>query len=283
MTAPNSMEHAALVGFTNQVMGKLFSEIDGKIKQLEGVRFQSESLRRELNMLVAYKIDELTGSRDGPPPAVEREHGEQIRELIHDIEDCIERFLHRITCEQETGIGGVFHRAVHKVKTLGIRNRFAKEMEKLKKRLMELGSSQSRNLVTPAQGEPRSLPTENNPVGITKAVQHLLKLLDEVDGQANKLRVISIVGFGGSGKTTLANAVYKTAAAFHPERFPLRAWVRRSHYDDVSGLLRKIIKEFWGATGEEATGGMDKWDLQDYVDQNLSEQRYVIVTIYCLF
>ncbi|XP_062186093.1 disease resistance protein RGA4-like [Phragmites australis] len=269
------MEQAAATNLANHIMGSLFKEIDTKIKMLKGVRSQSESLRRELNMLVARSIDELTDRGDAPRTAVARECGEQMRELMHDMEDCIERFLHRITCDEEAGPLRV---AAHTVKTLGIRGKFAKEMKKLKQRLQEFGSGRSPVAAAPPAG-PRCLAIENSPVGIAKAKEDLLVLLDEAEGEAEKLRVISIVGFAGSGKTTLANAVYKSAAAVDAQRFPLRAWVRRSHYRDASGLLKKIINEFWGEAGEADTRELDEWGLEEYLQQNLGKQRYIIVLV----
>lgn len=230
----------------NPVIGSLLSEVDDRIKNLKGLKDKSQSLQRELRMLIASRHDDLTSRRDAPRSAVAREYDAQIRELIQDIEDCIERFLHRCTCDKETGLAGRFHRAAHTLKTLGIRHRFAKDIDKLTQRSKNLHCSRQQNKAT--TGEPSAqtghcLHMEERPVGIAKAKEDLLMLLGEVEGEAEKLRVISIVGFGGSGKTTLANAVYTSADA---GRFPLRAWVRRSQDEDANGLLRKIIKEFWG-------------------------------------
>ncbi|KAL6908046.1 hypothetical protein ACP4OV_002216 [Aristida adscensionis] len=282
------MEKAALTAFARPGMALLLSTMEKKIKMWKGVRDESESLQRDLNMLASYMDDELTNSGGTPDSAVARESSEEMRDLMHDMENCIQRFLHRITCEQGAGW---LPQAAHKVKTLRTRDKFGKEIMKLKKRLLQ-ASERIKGLPVPGGGQssssssaaaaaaaagPARDPVERWPVGFVKAKEDLVALLDEVEGETTqKLRVISVAGFGGSGKTTLARSVYESPFA-DAQRFPCRAWVDRSDYNNASGLLSWIIKEFWPKEAESVAGEFNERRLQDHLRNNLRNQRFLII------
>ncbi|KAF0907849.1 hypothetical protein E2562_020905 [Oryza meyeriana var. granulata] len=70
-------------------------------------------------------------------------------------------------------------------------------------------------------------------VGIGEPVEELLSLLYEVEREPEQMRVISVVGFGGLGKTTLAKAVYDTPRA--KEKFHYRGMVKGFNKEARSG------------------------------------------------
>ncbi|KAF0928395.1 hypothetical protein E2562_003213 [Oryza meyeriana var. granulata] len=160
-------------------------------------------------------------------------HG--VRELAHDMEDCIDRFTHRVTGHGALG-------------SMGTRAKFAAVIQELRKKSEELsrlrasystaggGESSSWGPTTPAStfsaSEAHTLASDI--VGMDGPRGELLELIWETQGQPNQLKVISIVGFGGLGKSLLARQIYESdavAAQFHP-----RVWVRaagKSHPEDV--------------------------------------------------
>uniref|UniRef100_A0A0E0MML3 NB-ARC domain-containing protein n=1 Tax=Oryza punctata TaxID=4537 RepID=A0A0E0MML3_ORYPU len=64
------------------------------------------------------------------------------------------------------------------------------------------------------------------PVGIEDPKKDILDLLRHVDGHPVKLRVISIVGFRGVGKTTLARSVFEEHGSLGEPPFDCEAWVQ---------------------------------------------------------
>lgn len=283
------MEQSAATAFTKCVVGKLLEVLDTRYKMLRDLSHESASMQNDLLLLAAFMDDQLRRSSSSPaaerPTAVLRAYTELMRELTHDMEDSIERFLHRVAPRDDHGGAGAPswpRRAARWVATLRTRLRFAAEIRKLKTRL-EDETKRLRNAVeaaaaagggghssaTPAlaAAAPLGGHVEPNPVGMEKPIEHLVQLLDEAGagGGPQQLRVIAIVGFRGSGKTTLARAVYSRSG----RQFRERAWVDASRWTDVGDLLADIVRQVC----------LGEYDVSESHEENLrnrlKNKRYV--------
>lgn len=174
----------------------------------------------------------------------------QVQELAYDIEDKIDEFTDRLTCSAKAGwLGRKFHQ--HKAKGTSVK--FAEEIQVLKERArsayerkdMFLGrappSSSPEHDPSPSSSNPY-IP-EDELVGIAEPKREVLKLL----GEPERLRVISIVGRGGIGKTTLAKVVFQSLL----DAVPCRASAVASECKDARGLLANLLFKLLG--GEEDT------------------------------
>ncbi|KAJ1289258.1 hypothetical protein BS78_02G150500 [Paspalum vaginatum] len=283
------MESAAASAFLKSVMGRLFLLLEKEYNKHRGLAQETQSIQQDLRMIAAAMDDQLYAlqGRQQERTAMARLYSEQMLDLSHDIEDCVDRFMHRIRCKQRGGGGGaassLVHRVAHELKKFQSRSSFADEIRKLKRRMKEAhqrvidavpvaggGGQHSRSLPS---GVASSTPCRvtRNPVGMEKPMEELQLLLDEVDGEPQQLRVISIVGFGGIGKTTLARAVYDSPQA--KEKFPCRAWVAATGSSlEISERIRSILNNI-----REQVVPKDAMDLEASLKEYLSDKRYLIV------
>lgn len=245
-----------------------------------GLTQESHSLQQDLRMIAAAMDDQqLSMGRNEARTAVARLHTEEMLDLAHDIEDCVDRFLHRLTCKHNRGSAGaaLLRRVSHKLNKVKSRSSFGDEIQNLKKRLREAhqrvltinpppiltiggvqptGSSSSA-AVTPPCRATRSL------VGIGKDVEELLSMLDEVEGEPVQMRVISVVGFGRLGKTTLAKAVYNDPQA--KDKFRHRAWVAAGGSPEIRGILRDVLQQVHPDDAMDVDGHRLEASLKEYL------------------
>ncbi|CAM0878420.1 unnamed protein product [Alopecurus aequalis] len=106
-------------------------------------------------------------------------------------------------------------------------------------------------------------------IGIEMRRYELIRIFEE-GGDISKqdLRIVSIVGLGGLGKTTLAKAVYDKLKAHHD----LKAFVSVGQNPDVKEVLKNIIGKFEAGFKAENLG-----ELVEKLQELLEDKRYCIV------
>ncbi|CDP12941.1 unnamed protein product [Coffea canephora] len=114
-------------------------------------------------------------------------------------------------------------------------------------------------------------------VGIDQPKQHLIsKLLERHDHQ---LKVISVVGMAGLGKTTLVKKVHEDPEV--RKNFPVRAWVTVSQTCDFPKLLRDLIRQLnkdLDKSVPQSIESMTTAELKEFVKDFLRRAgRYAIV------
>ncbi|TVU04636.1 hypothetical protein EJB05_47762, partial [Eragrostis curvula] len=271
-------------------MGRLFLVMEKEYNKNKGLAQEIESIQQDLRMIAAAMDDKLSSLGPNDRTAVARLYNEQMLDLAHDIEDSVDRFVHRLGCKHHGSAGraaSMLLRVAHELKKVQSRSSFADEIHKLKIRLKEACQRVIDAVpVACGGGQPNgSLSTAapprvacSRPVGLGKPVEELLSLLDEVGGEPEQLRVISIVGFGGSGKTTLARAVYDNTQTM--AKFDSRAWVAAAGggTPETSFGMRWILRDVLQQVRPKDTMvDVDNQHLEASLKECLKDNRYLIV------
>ncbi|XP_037451143.1 disease resistance protein PIK6-NP-like [Triticum dicoccoides] len=112
-------------------------------------------------------------------------------------------------------------------------------------------------------------------VGIDQSKAEIIQLLTEEDGRVSakqQLKLVSIVGCGGLGKTTLANQVYQVLK----EEFECKAFVSVSRNPDLKNILRTILSEISGQAYASTKAGSIQ-QLIGNITNVLAHKRYFVV------
>lgn len=96
-------------------------------------------------------------------------------------------------------------------------------------------------------------------VAISGPREELTELLMVREGTSKKLKVISIVGVGGLGKTTLANVMYRQLKG----QFECNAFVSVSLKPDLKRILSSILRQ----VSEQIYTNVETWDVVEIINK----------------
>nr|UBY07352.1 NBS-LRR disease resistance protein [Dasypyrum villosum] len=257
----------------NPLLSKLATLMGDEYRKLKGVRKQASFLMRELGaMRAALEKLELMDVLD-PLAKNWRDH---VREMSYDMENCIDDFMRQFGGSDAKA--GLAKKTAQRLKTLRERHRIAEQMEELKALALEANERRMRYKIDDCVDSGSSVvPVDPRISAIYKEAAGLVgidgpreELVSWLIDTEKKLKVVSIVGFGGLGKTTLARQVYNKIGG----QFERKAFVSVSQRPDMTSLL----------CGLQLKLGMDESshirEVQDIIDrlrEHLKHKRYLIV------
>ncbi|CAO2038296.1 unnamed protein product [Urochloa humidicola] len=285
-----TMEHA-MVSVATGVLGPLLGKLAALVEeytQLKGVRQEIVSLREEMRSMNAL-LQKLAAEDD--PDVQVKEWRNQIRDLSYDVEDCVDDFLRRVEHDGggSTDVVGFFQKNFSRLKTLGARHGIADKIRQLKARVDDVSKRHGRYIYEGGSGgsagsaaaaavpiDPR-LPAlcgmAGSLVGIDGPREEIVALLNEgEEEQGMRLKVVSIAGFGGLGKTTLASDVYREVG----EQFDCRVTVSVSQSPDIIKILTKILTGVKGQPSHTCNI-TDQQELMQEIRSYLLNKRYFII------
>ncbi|XP_027182013.1 disease resistance protein RPM1-like [Coffea eugenioides] len=216
----------------------------------------------------------------------------QVREVAYDTEDVLDDFTFRFARGHADGFFGRFGKIYNSMKNLKARHRISLEMKDIKARVVEISARHQRyqslygtqeigsrsSHVASADCDIRDqalLIEEAKLVGIDQPKKELTsKILDD----HSHLKVVSVVGMGGLGKTTLVKKVYDDAAV--KKQFQSHAWITVSQNFQFKVILRNLIQQLYDEIRQPVPPQVDSMDgirLSEFVRDFLKERRYILV------
>uniref|UniRef100_J3N732 AAA+ ATPase domain-containing protein n=1 Tax=Oryza brachyantha TaxID=4533 RepID=J3N732_ORYBR len=267
---------SALTGVMSPLLRKLANLIEKKYMEVKGVRKKLEQLRKELTA-IGVAMEKYAGMED--PDMQVKVWMAEIRELAHDMEDAIDHE----PADTTTGVvKKVLHKALRKMKKLHHRHKFAKEIEDLNVLVSEAYERQKRYRIE--EGASGKFHREIDPrlpalyveaeklVGIEGPSKEIVDwFANDQDGEpTGQRKVVSIVGPGGLGKTTLAKRVYDKIKGC----FSFSAFVSVSQKPDMDNLLRELLSQI---KSSQPTESYSDQQLIDKLRTCLQEERYLVV------
>ncbi|KAL8509917.1 hypothetical protein ACS0TY_016945 [Phlomoides rotata] len=267
------------------------------LDQLSVLLHEEKQLLGGLEREVEYIRDEMGQMNEFLRVAVEKDESNpslkewirQLREIAYDVEDVLDKYLLQF---ERRRANGFIKKAYTSVKNLKARHHIASEIQAIKFRLQNVSTSQQRYKNMNAsidQGSSSTFPKkesydgrgdalfldEDDVVGIEEPKK---QLLEWIHSMGNGLEVISVVGIGGLGKTTLVKKVYDDESV--KRYFNQHVWIVSSECKDVKHLLANLIEKLVDEIKEPPPlrlGGMTIDDMREFIYEFLKEKSYIIV------
>uniref|UniRef100_M8C9J8 Disease resistance protein RPP13 n=1 Tax=Aegilops tauschii TaxID=37682 RepID=M8C9J8_AEGTA len=219
----------------------------GKLATLMGDEFSKlKNLRKEAKFI----SDELTSMKDVLESLAEvsdldlqtKRWRDIVREMSFDIENIIDDFMRKIG--DKIRKDGLVKKTIRRLKTSIARHQIADQIEAVKKLVCETSERRRRyKFDIPSSSDvtidPRVATLYKDAatlVGVEGPTDELVTWLKDED---THLKVVSIVGFGGLGETTLSNEVYRRLK----EEFGCGAFVPASQKPNIPKLVRSLLSE----------------------------------------
>ncbi|CAO2175491.1 unnamed protein product [Urochloa humidicola] len=226
---------SALMGVMDP-LNRLGSLVERENANLSGIHRQVIFLRDELRSM-STTVEMVSESEEASMQV--KDWMGQLRELSYDVEDCIEIFMHHL--DSVATCNGFIQKIISKVNSLKAHYHVGIQINELKERMMEVSDRRKRYKIDPSTLFPKSVPIDprlpalfeeaDRLVGIDSQVDKLVQWLTDGISLHTPRKVVSIVGFGGLGKTTHANQVFQKFLKSSPITADQNQDIARVHED----------------------------------------------------
>ncbi|XP_042502551.1 disease resistance RPP8-like protein 3 [Macadamia integrifolia] len=271
---------------------KLASMISNEADFLYGVPDQTQLLCNEISLMTSALQDANEKRRTGNEV---KQWVNQVRDVVMEAEDVIDFFIFRAERQRHKNfitryicypnqlynlhkLGSEIESSIKKMNQLSVRR------STLGLATSEVAGQGSVGMITNEQGvlpflRRGDLVEEFCVIGFEKEEKEIAKkLLTPIKLAPGPCpSVVSIVGMGGSGKTTLARRIYRRYDV--KEHFQTRAWISVSQQYNLQNLLQVIIEQIQPLTheGKKELKEQNVESLIHRLSSHLKETTYLIV------
>lgn len=271
-------------GAVNFLLDKITTILLQKASLLGDARDRIEQIQLELESMRSFLKD--AERRKEMSESVET-WVRQVREVAFEAEDIIDEFMHYKYNEGlNNGFTGIFQDVVNFPKNITARHQISSKLQKIKAKVHDVSErskrygfdkldDEGRTRNVAEYGESSTFVDEDEIVGMEEHTEELLGWLTRDEPRRT---VISIVGMGGLGKTTLVTRVYNNQII--KRHFDCWAWISVTQTYGIGELLRSLIKEIFDKTQVSIpsnVGSMNYRQLTGTLIDCLHQKRYIIV------
>ncbi|TVU24779.1 hypothetical protein EJB05_27236, partial [Eragrostis curvula] len=273
-----------VTGAMSTLLPKLANLLTEEYKLQKNIRGEIMFLKTELESMEAALLKISEAPIDEPPDNQVKIWAREVRELSYDIEDSVDTFMVRIDTHAPTrtnpySFRGFFEKTTNLLTRAKIRHKIGIDIRGIKNHIKEVSERRDRYKVQNVATRPIGQTVDNlrlaalykkttELVGTKESTRELVQLL-MVRPKKKKLRIVSIVGFGGLGKTTLAKLAYDKLKG----DFKCGAFVSLSLTPNMINVFTNMLHQLGHKS--EAT-----WSEAQFIDELrkvLSGKRYLIV------
>ncbi|KAL3728003.1 hypothetical protein ACJRO7_032707 [Eucalyptus globulus] len=268
---------------------KLAKLAEKEVKLLKGVREEIAFIKREFEHIKAFLASAESSQEDDLELKV---WVKDIIEVAYDTEDILDEFTLKLARDHGHGFTGYLRKIKSSIQNLKARHHISSKIADIKSRVSNIGEGHRRyhfksycteqSVSTFTGGtswhdlrEGAFLVDEGELVGIDEPREEIVKwLVDEEPG----LEVVSILGMGGLGKTTLAGQAYNNQQV--KAYFQSHAWINVSQSYKIEDILRDMIVQLHNEFEQPIPQGIEimrSTSLKQMVKDFLQQKRYVIV------
>ncbi|XP_058078676.1 putative disease resistance protein At1g50180 [Magnolia sinica] len=268
------------------LLQKLADQLIQEAAFLHGVRDQVEWLEAEFRRIRCF-LKDADAKQEGDERV--KNWVQDVRDVAYDAEDVIDTFVFKIATMRRRGFVGRIRRYAFIFNELIGLHKVGSEIERIKNKIRAISESRLtygiENIGQVAAGTSSAglsrqewrltspLSQEPDFVGFEKDLEILVARL--TDGECRC--VVSVVGMGGLGKTTLTKKVYNDIRV--KTHFESSAWISISQEYGVRDLLQNIINRYMVLSEDELkkVEKMDVFQLRHKIYEHLQRKRYLMV------
>jgi Ni2+-binding GTPase involved in maturation of urease and hydrogenase len=264
-----------ITGAMGTLLPKLGDLLTEEYKLQKGIRGEIMFLKTEMESMQAALLKVSEAPIDQPPDIQVKLWAKAVRDLSYDLEDNVDKFMVRINIHEPNkphSFMGYINRSLNLLTKGNIRHKIGIDIKDIKSRIKEVSEQRDRykveNVVTKPIG-----PTVDSLrlsalyskatdlIGTKEKSEKLVNMMKDGDELSQKqLKMVSIAGFGGLGKTTLANVVYQKLNS----EFDCCAFVSVSFTPNTKKIFQNLLNQF---DKEHKNINKDKWDEAQLINE----------------
>ncbi|VAI10054.1 unnamed protein product [Triticum turgidum subsp. durum] len=274
---------------TPTLLPKLASLLSAEYSLHRAARGEIMFLKVEMESMQAALIKVSQAPIDQPPDVQVKLWAKEVRDLSHDLEDSVDKFMVRIRTDgldKAHTFMGFINRSLNLLTKAKIRHKILTDVRDIKNRVKEVSKRRETYKVDILPARPPATTTDSlrqlalykkatELIGTEEKSNKLVEMLRKGDeASAKQLKMVSVVGFGGLGKTTLANAAYQKLKG----DFDCGAFVSVSFTPNIEKIFKNLLHQLdknWYHNINESNWG--EAELITEIREYLRNKRYIIV------